>query len=200
MAPGPGPGPHLPQAPYYGTPTRPPPPPQMQPGSGPPPSAKRYKPSPVPVAPSHAGHAGHASHAAAVQAHASAAMNAVGGDPVMTIDEEEDTSRGDILDHFSPREIAQTRYTQHHEWMEEVIGSAYPISRIVPVDLGLGLSGELSKVTDGLLDLPLVHPPPPLPAPAPMPIPIPSPTTRPGRRPGTSRTCSGSCASASRRS
>ena len=48
-----------------------------------------------------------------------------------------------------PREIAAQRYTQHHEWMEEVVGSAYPINRIKPVDLGLGLAGELEAITRG---------------------------------------------------
>ncbi|KAF8245831.1 DUF1750-domain-containing protein [Wilcoxina mikolae CBS 423.85] len=139
-----GPPPHShPQAAYYNTPTGPRPSPM--PSGAIPPSAKRYKPSPANVP--------HPSVAAA--AAQAAALGAVGGDPVMTIDEEEDTSRGDILDHFSPREIAQTRYTQHHEWMEEVIGSAYPINRITPVDLGLGLAGELEKVTKGILDPPI---------------------------------------------
>lgn len=78
----------------------------------------------------------------------------------MTIEEEEDTSRGDMLDHLSPREIATTRYIQHHEWMEEVLGSVYSTSRIKPVDLGLGLRGELESVTKGLLEPP-VYPTPP---------------------------------------
>lgn len=73
----------------------------------------------------------------------------------MTIEEEEDTSRGDMLDHLSPREIATTRYIQHHEWMEEVLGSVYSTSRIKPVDLGLGLRGELESVTKGLLEPPV---------------------------------------------
>lgn len=88
------------------------------------------------------------------------AGQAAGGDPGMTIEEEEDTSRGDMLDHLSPREIATTRYIQHHEWMEEVLGSVYSTSRIKPVDLGLGLRGELESVTKGLLEPP-VYPTPP---------------------------------------
>lgn len=79
-------------------------------------------------------------------------------DPPITIDEEEDTSRGDMLDHLSPREISQARYTQHHEWMEEVLGSVYPISKIRPMDLGLGLRGELEEMTKGLLDPPTFPP------------------------------------------
>ncbi|KAF8469001.1 hypothetical protein BDZ91DRAFT_721549 [Kalaharituber pfeilii] len=84
----------------------------------------------------------------------SAAVAAGLHDPPLTIDEEEDTSRGDMLDHLTPREIAQVRYTQHHEWMEEVLGSVYPISKIRPVDLGLGLRGELEEITRGLFDPP----------------------------------------------
>jgi hypothetical protein len=83
----------------------------------------------------------------------------VGGDPVMTIDEEEDTSRGDILDHLTPREIATTRFMQHHEWMEEIMSSAYSVNQIEPTPLGLGLAGELEGLTAGILDPP-AHPRP----------------------------------------
>lgn len=79
-----------------------------------------------------------------------------GGDP--TIEEEEDTSRGDLLDQVSPREVVVARYCNHHEWMEEVLGSAYSIQQITPVDLGLGLAGELEVVTRGLLDPPIEKP------------------------------------------
>ena len=79
-------------------------------------------------------------------------------DPPVTIDEEEDTSRGDMLDHLTPREISQARYIQHHEWMEEVLGSVYPISKIRPVDLGLGLRGELEGITKGLFEPPTFPP------------------------------------------
>lgn len=126
-----------PVQPVYYTPVRAPP-------KGGAPSAKRLKPTPP--------------HASAAQA------AALGGDPGASVDEEEDTSRGDVLDHLSPREIATTRYMQHHEWMEEVMGSPYAIDKIRPVDLGLGLRGELESVTRGLLDLP-TQPPPPKPRP-----------------------------------
>ncbi|KAF8424887.1 hypothetical protein EV426DRAFT_71811 [Tirmania nivea] len=76
----------------------------------------------------------------------------------ITIDEEEDTSRGDMLDHLTPREISQARYTQHHEWMEEVLGSVYPVSKIRPVELGLGLRGELEEMTKGLFEPPTFPP------------------------------------------
>ncbi|KAI9775144.1 MAG: hypothetical protein M1839_001395 [Geoglossum umbratile] len=72
-----------------------------------------------------------------------------------TIDDEEDTSRGDMLDHLTPREISQMRYIQHHEWMEEVLSSPYSIGQIVPVDLGLGLKGELESLTKGFFEAPM---------------------------------------------
>jgi hypothetical protein len=71
------------------------------------------------------------------------------------IDDEEDTSRGDMLDHLTPREISQMRYIQHHEWMEEVLSSPYSIGQIVPVDLGLGLKGELESLTKGFFEAPM---------------------------------------------
>ena len=71
-----------------------------------------------------------------------------------TIDDEEDTSRGDLLDHLTPREISMLRYKQHHEWMEEILSSPYGIDQIVPVDLGLGLKGELEGLTKGYLEPP----------------------------------------------
>lgn len=68
--------------------------------------------------------------------------------------EDDETFTGDFLDHLTPREISIVRYVQHQEWMEEVFASPYATSQIVPVDLGLGLSGELAKLTEGLLDTP----------------------------------------------
>ncbi|KAI1003949.1 hypothetical protein K3495_g4260 [Podosphaera aphanis] len=79
----------------------------------------------------------------------------VSGAPVLDLEEEEDTSRGDLFDHTTPREISLSRYKQNHEWMEEVISSCYPMNRIMPVDLGLGLRGELLSLTDGIFDAPL---------------------------------------------
>ena len=38
------------------------------------------------------------------------------------------------LDSLTPRQIAQSRYRLHHEWLEEVL-SAVPINRIKPIDL-----------------------------------------------------------------
>lgn len=75
--------------------------------------------------------------------------------PVFDIDEEEDNSKGDLFDHITPREISMSRYKQNHEWMEEVISSPYSINRIIPTDLGLGVSGELAGLTSGIFDAPL---------------------------------------------
>jgi hypothetical protein len=71
-----------------------------------------------------------------------------------TIDDDEDTSRGDLLDHMSPREMSVVRYKQHHEWMEEIISSPYDIKQILPVSLGLVLPGDLEAVTKGFFETP----------------------------------------------
>ncbi|KAL7788211.1 hypothetical protein V8C37DRAFT_411777 [Trichoderma ceciliae] len=65
-------------------------------------------------------------------------------------DDDEDISRGDVFDHMTPREISMSRYQQNHEWMEEILSSAYRISQITPADLGLGLKGELASLTEGI--------------------------------------------------
>ncbi|KAF2195259.1 DUF1750-domain-containing protein [Zopfia rhizophila CBS 207.26] len=69
-----------------------------------------------------------------------------------TLEDEENTTLGDSLDYLTPREISLTRYTQHHEWMEEIFSSPYAAGQIVPIDLGLGLMGELAPLTDDILD------------------------------------------------
>ena len=74
--------------------------------------------------------------------------------PVEAQDDEEDTSRGDIFDHMTPREVSMARYKQNHEWMEEIMSSPYSIGQILPVDLGLGLRGELGSMTDGIFQAP----------------------------------------------
>lgn len=63
------------------------------------------------------------------------------------IDDEEDTSRGDIMDYLTPRDISTVRYMQHHEWMEEIFHSPYSTGQIVPGELGLGRKGELEDLT-----------------------------------------------------
>lgn len=65
-------------------------------------------------------------------------------------DDDEDTSRGDMFDQVTPRELAVSRYQQNHEWMEEVLSSAYRIDQINPPDLGLGFKGELASLTEGI--------------------------------------------------
>jgi hypothetical protein len=65
-------------------------------------------------------------------------------------DDDEDVSRGDMFDHLTPREISMSRYQQNHEWMEEILSSAYRIGQITPADLGLGLKGELASLTEGI--------------------------------------------------
>lgn len=65
-------------------------------------------------------------------------------------DDDEDTSRGDMFDQVTPRELALSRYQQNHEWMEEILSSAYRIDQITPPDLGLGFKGELAFLTEGI--------------------------------------------------
>lgn len=68
------------------------------------------------------------------------------------VDDEEDTSRGDIYDQITPREVSAMRYRQNHEWMDEVLSSPFSISQITPVHLGLGLKGQLNSLTEGFFD------------------------------------------------
>lgn len=65
-------------------------------------------------------------------------------------DDDEDNSRGDMFDQVTPRELALSRYQQNHEWMEEILSSAYRIDQISPPDLGLGFKGELASLTEGI--------------------------------------------------
>jgi Fungal domain of unknown function (DUF1750) len=75
--------------------------------------------------------------------------------PEPTLEEEEDVSRGDMLDFMTPRDISRMRYEQHHEWMEEIMSSPFAAKQIVPIDLGLGRKGELEALTSGFFDAPM---------------------------------------------
>jgi hypothetical protein len=68
--------------------------------------------------------------------------------------EEEENSTQDSFDFLTPRDISVSRYKQHHEWMEEIFNSPHAIGKILPIDLGLGLMGELTHLTAGILDTP----------------------------------------------
>jgi hypothetical protein len=72
-----------------------------------------------------------------------------------TIEEEEDVSRGDMLDFMTPRDISKMRYEQHHEWMEEIMNSPFATKQIIPTDLGLGRKGELEALTGGFFEAPI---------------------------------------------
>ncbi|KAH9869601.1 hypothetical protein IAQ61_006809 [Plenodomus lingam] len=67
--------------------------------------------------------------------------------------EEEENATQDAFDFLTPREISLSRYKQHHEWMEEIFSSPYAVGKIAPIDLGLGLMGELAPLTAGILDV-----------------------------------------------
>ncbi|OAP61968.1 hypothetical protein AYL99_04171 [Fonsecaea erecta] len=75
--------------------------------------------------------------------------------PDPTVEDEEDVSRGDLLDFMSPRDISRVRYEQHHEWMEEVIESPYPTLSIIPSELGFGRKGPLEELTKDFFDAPV---------------------------------------------
>ena len=103
-----------------------------------------------------AGNPGPPSKRPRTQTNASQAPSSTGTGPSVDIqDDEEDTSRGDLFDHMTPREVSLSRYKQNHEWMEEILSSPYPVSRIIPVDLGLGRRGELSSLTEGIFQAPV---------------------------------------------
>ncbi|KAG4423512.1 hypothetical protein IFR04_003335 [Cadophora malorum] len=93
--------------------------------------------------------------ASASQAAAAAAAAAASAAPGLDADDEEDFSRGDYFDLFTPRDISIARYKQNHEWMEEILSSPYAIHQIIPSDLGLGRRGELQGLTDGIFDAPV---------------------------------------------
>lgn len=67
-------------------------------------------------------------------------------------EDEEDTSRGDLFDMLTPRDVSISRYKQNHEWMEEILSSAYRMGQIGFADLGLGLKGELAGLTEGIFE------------------------------------------------
>ena len=78
--------------------------------------------------------------------------NLLAGDA--TIEEEEDVSRGDMLDFMTHRDISKMRYEQHHEWMEEIMNSPFATKQIIPTNLGLGRKGELETITGGFFEAP----------------------------------------------
>lgn len=89
----------------------------------------------------------------ASQAHITNAI-AAGQIPDSIIEEEEGAALGDYLDNLTPADISKMRYKQHHEWIEEIYSSVFSISQIIPEDLGLGLTGKLKELTDGILNTP----------------------------------------------
>ena len=72
-----------------------------------------------------------------------------------TYDEEEGTSGGDYMDFLTPRDISLHRYTQHHEWLEEILNSPYDTSQIIPGQLGMGRKGELESLTRDFFEAPV---------------------------------------------
>ncbi|QSZ33844.1 hypothetical protein DSL72_005417 [Monilinia vaccinii-corymbosi] len=79
-------------------------------------------------------------------------------------EDEEENSRGDWFDLTTPREISYSRFEQNYDWMEEVLSSPYAIHQIIPTDLGLGVRGQLSSLTEGIFNAPLKKDEEPTPA------------------------------------
>lgn len=77
------------------------------------------------------------------------AVGPAAGDPLF--DEEENATQ-DTFDFMTPRDISLSRYKQHHEWMEEIFSSPHAFPKIKPIDLGIGLMGELAPLTADILD------------------------------------------------
>ncbi|KAK9475561.1 uncharacterized protein V1510DRAFT_409628 [Dipodascopsis tothii] len=56
---------------------------------------------------------------------------------------------GDEIDGLSAREISAARFVRHHEWMEEILGTAYPWRNIVPPDLFSKTGKTRARTTAG---------------------------------------------------
>lgn len=77
---------------------------------------------------------------------------AAGAGPADATIEEEENATQDTFDFMTPRDISFSRYKQHHEWMEEIFSSPHAFPKIKPIDLGVGLMGELYHLTEDILD------------------------------------------------
>ena len=67
---------------------------------------------------------------------------------IVDFDDDKDLN-ADYMDFLTPQDISTVRYKQHHEWLEEILNSAYDTHRIIPGELGLGRKGELESLTEG---------------------------------------------------
>ncbi|KAK0630129.1 hypothetical protein B0T17DRAFT_211139 [Bombardia bombarda] len=115
------------------------------------PQTMAYPPHPAPPTggPTPKRRGGHAQEAAAHQS------QMIGRPPPSlegAFDDDEDVSRGDLFDHFTPREVSMARYQQNHEWMEEILSSPYRLGQIEVADLGLGRKGQLASLTEGIFE------------------------------------------------
>ncbi|KAK9233927.1 hypothetical protein V1525DRAFT_414774 [Lipomyces kononenkoae] len=62
---------------------------------------------------------------------APASMYAAHHSLLLSLDDEDLVGAADELDTISAREISASRYARHHEWMEQVLGSAYQSDKII---------------------------------------------------------------------
>lgn len=75
-----------------------------------------------------------------------------GAGPADAIADDDENATQDTFDFMTPRDISFSRYKQHHEWMEEIFSSPHAFPKIKPIDLGVGLMGELYHLTEDILD------------------------------------------------
>ncbi|KAJ4347259.1 uncharacterized protein N0V89_011199 [Didymosphaeria variabile] len=75
-----------------------------------------------------------------------------GAAPGDALFDEEENATQDTFDFMTPRDISLSRYKQHHEWMEEIFSSPHAFPKIKPIDLGIGLMGELAPLTADILE------------------------------------------------
>ncbi|KAK9468088.1 hypothetical protein V1512DRAFT_260748 [Lipomyces arxii] len=61
---------------------------------------------------------------------------------IMSLDDEDMVGAADDLDTVSAREVSASRYAHHHEWMEQILGSAYQSDKIIPPGLFAAKSGN----------------------------------------------------------
>ncbi|KAK9479419.1 hypothetical protein V1514DRAFT_328581 [Lipomyces japonicus] len=61
---------------------------------------------------------------------------------IMSLEDEDIIGATDDLDTISAREISASRYARHHEWMEQVLGSAYHSDKIIPPSLYKARNGS----------------------------------------------------------
>ncbi|KAK7207430.1 hypothetical protein BZA70DRAFT_271273 [Myxozyma melibiosi] len=69
---------------------------------------------------------------------------------LMSLDDEDMFGAVDELDSISARDISTLRYARHHEWMEQILGSAYQSDKIIPPGLFAARGNTTANIWDGI--------------------------------------------------